>query len=297
MTDDIMVKRASRQMTAAICAAAMLFAGGSILADTLPLDGLQQRIGFVDKLLNESSAARQVQESDVAAAHDMRARAVDRYDDALRAFDAGDSAAVEAALSEAIKLMYAAANASQKKGVATEKSDRDYQNRRASVDALLVAHQRISKEKGQRNEHKELRQKIDAELATADKMLAASEPTQARRQLDGAYEQVKVAVEQLRDGDTLVRELKFDTAEDEYDYELDRNDTHQMLVTVLLQERLEDDRVRDRVTPLVATAKELRSVAESQASNKQFKEAIATLEQSTRELVKAIRGAGVYIPG
>ena len=70
-----------------------------------------------------------------------------------------------------------------------------------------------------------------------------------------------------------------------------------MLVQVLLRERLEDEHIRERVAPVLSIADELRKLAESQASDGQFVDAVETLEKSTRELVKAIRGAGVYIPG
>ena len=47
----------------------------------------------------------------------------------------------------------------------------------------------------------------------------------------------------------------------------------------------------------VAAAAKLRAQAEEEASRRDHETAVRTLEQSTRELVKAIRGAGVYIPG
>jgi hypothetical protein len=41
----------------------------------------------------------------------------------------------------------------------------------------------------------------------------------------------------------------------------------------------------------------LRKTAEEQAAKREFDAAVKTLEESTRELVRAIRAAGVYIPG
>ena len=39
----------------------------------------------------------------------------------------------------------------------------------------------------------------------------------------------------MRSGDTLVRSLNFASKEEEYRYEIDRNDTHQMLIKVLVE--------------------------------------------------------------
>jgi hypothetical protein len=41
----------------------------------------------------------------------------------------------------------------------------------------------------------------------------------------------------------------------------------------------------------------LREDAESAAGEEQYEEAIELLEESTKELIRAIRSAGVYIPG
>jgi len=108
---------------------------------------------------------------------------------------------------------------------------------------------------------------------------------------------VKTSLESLRGGDTLVRELHFETKEDEYLYELDRNDTHQMLVQVLFAEKMESSPMRGTAETFINKAVVLREDAESAAGKKKYEEAIELLEESTKELIRAIRSAGVYIPG
>jgi HEPN domain-containing protein len=51
------------------------------------------------------------------------------------------------------------------------------------------------------------------------------------------------------------------------------------------------------VQQFMAKAKRLREQAEQQAEKGAYEEAIHTLEQSTKEIVRAIRSAGIYIPG
>jgi tetratricopeptide (TPR) repeat protein len=152
-------------------------------------------------------------------------------------------------------------------------------------------------EKGTADEHALLLADIDADIRAVETLLAANKIDQAREHLDRAYEQTRLSVEQSREGETLLRELKFETPEDEFQYELDRNDTHRMLLTVLLQEKMKNERVKDRVHAYVEEADKLRESATDQASDERFEEAIKLLERSTAELVRAIRGAGVYIPG
>jgi hypothetical protein len=63
---------------------------------------------------------------------------------------------------------------------------------------------------------------------------------------------------------------------------------------VLLSEKSADSTVQR----FVAKAKELRARAEGAAGNgKDYASGVKLLEESTAELVRAIRGAGIYIPG
>ena len=55
--------------------------------------------------------------------------------------------------------------------------------------------------------------------------------------------------------------MSFDTPEDEYKYELDRNDTHRMLLKVLLDDKMKNERIRDRVEVHVTESDELREQA------------------------------------
>jgi hypothetical protein len=63
-----------------------------------------------------------------------------------------------------------------------------------------------------------------------------------------------LSVEHSRTGETLTRELKFDTPRDEYAYELDRNDTHKMLVTMLLKDKLENQNTQNRIAGFMEAA-------------------------------------------
>ncbi|MBF0384039.1 MAG: hypothetical protein HQL69_23740, partial [Magnetococcales bacterium] len=112
---------------------------------------------------------------------------------------------------------------------------------------------------------------------------------------DEAYITAKLEIEKLRRGDTLIRTLHFDSPEEEYHYEVDRNNTHQMLVKMLLESKSES--TKKRADKFVVKATELRKKADKLAASKKYKEAITTLEASTKELVRAIRVGGVFIPG
>jgi len=263
-------------------------------ADTDSTDELAARVAMVRTLLYESSAARRIENSEDEPAKLKRQQAISNFEEALVP---GDIDTRKARLNDAVALLYESAALVSSNSGSDKKYRQDLDRRQRSLDALLVAHERIMVEKGTAEQHTFLLADIDADTRAVETLLAANKIDQAREHLDLAYEKTRLSVEQSREGETLLRELKFETPEDEFQYELDRNDTHRMLLTVLLQEKMKNERVRDRVHSFVEEADKLREGATDQASDQRFDEAITLLERSTAELVKAIRGAGVYIPG
>jgi hypothetical protein len=194
--------------------------------------------------------------------------------------------------------MMTAARAAAPEQVTGDKKRTDFNNRYESVKTLLTAQQRIAKEKGGGKDAAEAAKQIETLMAEASSQAQADQIDRARSTIDQAYLLAKASIGTMRRGDTLVRSLNFASKHEEYDYELDRNDTHRMLVKVLLEERRASNPALDRsVQGFLDTAGKLRGDAEEQAKKGSYEAAIKTLEDSTRELVRAIRGAGVYIPG
>lgn len=259
----------------------------------------ESRFQTVEKLLTVSSAARRIDSSDNDSAKDKLKSAIALFNQAKRAAENGDGAQSESLLGEATNILFTATRMVKKDKSFAEKDLRDFDTRLASIDALLVAYSNISKEKGLgQPEDSELYPFVQKRLSAAKKLKQQSRLKEGRKVLDEAYVAAKVAIEQLRGGETLVRSLNFETHEEEYHYEVDRNDTHSMLVKILLEDKIKaSDQVKKTVDEFMAKAKVLRLKADKQAGDGEYEAAISTLEQSTKEIVRAIRSAGIYIPG
>jgi hypothetical protein len=258
---------------------------------------LERRLHQVNVLIESSSAARQVESSGNAAALDRREQARRVYRQAMEAFQAGQLVKSSQLLPEASVRMFEAVRMAAPEVVAADKARVDFDARMESVKSLLAAHKRIAAEKKGVPGAAETSATIEKLAAEATRQASAGDLTTARATLDRAYLIAKAAISSLRGGDTLVRSLAFTGVEDEYRYEVDRNDTHQMLVKVLLAEKRESAATDTLVKGFVDRAAELRDQAERAARGHDYHAAIRLLEQSTSELVRAIRGAGVYIPG
>lgn len=259
---------------------------------------LERRLASVATLIEKSSAARQIEVSANPEALALRGKARDLRQQAEEAYKGGNYVNATRLLDRAAKMMFDGVRLASPEQVTGEKQRRDFESRMESVKALLAAQKRISAEKHLGAKGTETSNAIEAQMRDAAALAAAGKMDQGRMVLDKVYLTTKLAIEGMRDGDTLVRSLHFASKHEEYIYEVDRNDTHKMLIKVLLEEkRANNPGLEGMVQKYLEQAAVLRSSAEGLASKKDYDGAIKVLEDSTKELVRAIRGAGVYIPG
>ncbi|GAB3651622.1 hypothetical protein [Ramlibacter alkalitolerans] len=258
-------------------------------------DQLERKLTSTSTLIESSTAAKQIEASGNAGAAEKRTRARELHGKARTALAGGDLEGSSKLLDEASRAFIEAVRLAAPQQVADAKERNDYQARLESTRALLDAQKRIAAEKNVPRGAETTRQ-VETMVAEAERQAQAGRLPEAKRTVDQAYLTVKAAIGTLRGGETVVRSLNFATPADEYAYEVDRNDTHRMLVQMLLKDR-RDGNVDAMVDQAVAASAKLRTRAEQEAARRDHPSAIKTLEDSTRELVKAIRAAGVYIPG
>lgn len=259
---------------------------------------LERRLQSVGTLIESSSAARQIESSGISQARERRDNARLLHREARAALQGGDTTGSARLLDQATREVMEGARLARPEQVVGEKNRRDFELRLQSTRALLAAQQRIAQEKSAPAEVQEATRQIQADIVRAESLVAQGQIDDARGVLDRAYLRARVSIESLRRGDTLVRSLNFASRQEEYAYELDRNETHRMLITVLLADR------RDKLGAMPASMQDfvdraggLRREAEVAAGRGDPATAIRLLEDSTRELVRAIRAGGVYIPG
>ena len=277
-----------------------LFVYQSVMAEEVKPPGeiaYEDRIQFVKTLLEKSSAARQIDESGNQEALQRREEARLLFQQAQQEHAAADNDAANKKLIEATKVMFEAVRLAGQIEITAEKKQRDFEDRLDSINALMEAHDRVSEEKGKQTEGIELKQLVLDKVSRANALLKSGQVDEARQVLDEAYIAAKIAINTLRGGDTLVRSLHFETKEEEYNYEIDRNDTHQMLIQILSKDKKGGGGMDKMVQNFMNKAIELRHEAEKQAVSGDHETAIKTLEESTKNLVRALRSSGIYIPG
>ncbi|MES9975336.1 MAG: hypothetical protein ABW094_13835 [Candidatus Thiodiazotropha sp.] len=260
---------------------------------SLDREAVQSRLNNVDRLINTSSGARRVSEGSEQAKA-LRGQAANHFQKAQLYYRSDNMELANEELQQATLIMFQAIRLVGTGEVGKNKLKNDYQKKRSSLQALLEALQRVAVEKQTPSPETG---KIIEQAEAADRLAAAGKIKEAQIQLDIAYETVKQEVEKLRSGDTLIRSLVFASNEEEYAYELDRNETHFMLVKLLLEDRDINAGTQSAVDEYLAEARRLRKLADKASEDGDFEEGIKKLEDSTKQIVRAIRRAGVYIPG
>lgn len=255
------------------------------------------RIEAVGQLIQHSSAAAQVANSGEAAAIAKHKAAEELYGRAVEAQRRGDADGATRLAAEASRTMFEAVRLAKPEAVTGEKKRADFNKRFASLKQLLQAFERVRQEKQSEVGRAEVDGPLKEKLARATSLFEAGRLDEARASLDEAYTLAATAMQKLHGGDTVTRSLHFSSKGEEYRYELDRNDTHRMLLTGLLAEKSDRPELQQQTQPFVERAAELRQQAESVAASGGYDRAIEMLNDSTAQLVRAIRAAGLYLPG
>lgn len=258
---------------------------------------VMSRLGNVERLVSSSSGAQRVKSSQNAEAKAQQQKAEKHLRKAEKAYQNGNMSLAQDQLQRATEAMFLAIRGVGTGKAGVNKRNRDFDARYESVDALLKAIERVAQEKGGKQGVERRAENLRHQAKAAKQLAEAGKVEQAKTGLDEVYEETKTELEKLREGETLVRTLEFASDEEEYRYELDRNDTHKMLVKVLLEDRVKKPGTRKMVDGFVAKSDALRIQAESEAGSGAYDRAVESLEKATKELQRAIRSAGVYIPG
>ena len=258
---------------------------------------LEKDIKFVHRMVNQSEAAKKIAADSNEQAKSLQQQANQLLQQAQDALKADDTAKANQLLGQAKLIMFQAMR-SVGDEVKSQKQQEDFQRRWESADSLLQAHNRYAKENKLNGDAVKTAQFVEQALAEARRVFEQGERERAHQMVEDAYLSIKLSLTRLRSGQTIVSALHFANKQEEYEYELDRNDTHKMLVQVVLKEKLDANPGLAKLVDMnMKIAADLRDKAHKQAEQGDYETAVETMEQSTGQIIRAIRAAGIYIPG
>jgi len=244
---------------------------------------------LVEKLLSVSSAAKHVQSSQNPLAKQHYDQAKQYLQQAHQAQTKGDKFTRDKTISLAKMALFKAVQFADKPTELEEKQKKDIQNRIKNITALLDAYHRISPNSEKNTLFK---QKLnDVQRIFKNKQLDLAE-----KKAQQLFVDIKLALIDLRNGQTLVHSLNFANPADEYHYEINRNNSHKMLLELFGNQNaklVSNSKVQTHIEQAI----KLRNQAEQSAMENAYQQGIKLLEKSTKQYIRAIQATGVYVPG
>lgn len=258
--------------------------------------GAEQKLRLVETLLN-SPKTRLVQNGDNIEAKAQVAKAGQLVESARRALAASDLDRAVSDLDLSLRTLSAATSRVEKDG-----DNHNLSAQRARYAELLeqLRSYRGSLAEAARDARSAAGanaaiQKLDAAVAQAEKHATGGNYPNANKLLGEAYLAAVTSLSTLRSGETVLLSLKFDSAAEEYAYEEKRNQSHEMMVDMMIAEGKADGGKRASVERFLEEHRTLRVQAEKEAKAGNHASAIKTMEQATGQLIRALQFMGVPV--
>lgn len=255
---------------------------------------LEAKLQLIARLIDtetaviEASGNRDAIEQ-LQAALRLRQAAVDahsRNDDA-----AGDGRASEAlrALGQALRAVR-----SRQNDAAAWRSR--YHEVRARVAGFRQAYARINAEKARSRGGVLDEPALDDLISRAEKLMHEGSHKESVTTLTRAAVMVESALMQIRDKETLIHELKFNSPEEEYAYDRSRNQSYEMLVEIAITEGKLASVSQEAGTAAMRENRAARERAQAALRAGDAKAGIRMLETATAALMQVLREGGLPLP-
>lgn len=265
----------------------VFYCAGSSAAPSLQLP---MKLDYAEGVIMRSKSAVRIEQSDNEEAKAKLQEARDKYKAARQAQTDGDFAQSEQLANTAIRLVTSAAMKVPNKVDDGAVQKRRYKELLAQIDTYRNWEHQSSELDA------ETQVEMDnaiLEIEKAANYAAKDDYTKANEFLSMALNVViKVKNSSLKER-TFSYDLNFETPIDEYKYELSRNDDYLRLIPIAITQKQPSAGIQSLMERYVEKAKVKRHDAETQFEEKTFEQAVKTMQESSKDLMSALKIAGV----
>ncbi len=260
--------------------AALLLALPAAAQTRVPADPATtgQKVDFVGNLVTKSVSSQRIEQSGDAAAKQSLDRARGLVGEARSDLDSGRVDAANAKLDEALALVNKEVQRLSGAEVRGAHDRQMYERRLKAVNTFLAAYQRVAAD-GSSKSAAHQAEAIRGLVGKARDEAGSGDYEAAIATLDDAYATARGDIRAIREGQTLTRSLDFETAEQEYDYELGRNQSHFLLLQFAISEKQPQGSVVGRIEQNRQAAEKMRKQAEGKAAEGDHPDAIELLNE------------------
>ena len=251
------------------------------------------KLKLLDKIVHGSSTAKRIESSKNNEAIELLKTARQYLVDSKKLFDQGCIKASEENLDNWLQTIEAASHNVVDSQRLDKSARQRYKHLNEQVTSLREAYDLIMKEKNNTTvdflDENALQELLNssAELARKDNY------QQANKFMFKATNMLEISLTNVRDKETLVHEIKFDSIEEEYAYLLETNNSYIKLLKLVMSNQNTSDPKHVSMGKLVERNKGLRAAADTNFAEGKIEEALANLEEGTENLIRALRFSGI----
>lgn len=266
------------------------------VAQVLDKNQLKQRLDFSDMTINQSDAAKRIMASSNAEAKAKHKEAQEKLAAAVSAFNAGDLALAKSKADEASKLMGEAMRLVPSEYMVTKAKAR-YADLLTGIEGLEASYAQnyavISKEPGGKHLQPLDSAKIRKAMDTARVLYSEAKYDKANEVLAATLSDVSVALNKMLANRTMSYEMKFDSPDQEYLYELARFHHFEELIPLALEQKQPTKDLQAQMDAYIAKARMKRDQAAAAARHKNFAAAIDKIKDAADDIESGLKLIGV----
>jgi hypothetical protein len=266
--------------------------GGSTPATVAAVN---QKLMFADMLAN-SATAKRVSASNIAEAVAKQNDAKQKITTARDQLAAGDNQAAFASAESAVALLKEASKMVPDEDAMEHLQER-YKELQASLKNFEESHEksleRIVKKQGDKAGVAYDKNKVQSLKQGAADAAGKGDYVKATADLEQAQYLVTAAIQQMLESQTIVYDLNFESAQEEYEYELRRFTGYEELIPIAIEQKKPAEGALKLMETYLKEGKDLRDQAVEKAKQGDFPVAIAMLLDATNSVRRALRMVGV----
>jgi len=258
---------------------------------------VEQKDAFVGRLLGDSSEAVRIAESGNPEARESLSRANELRARARDALERGDLRAADAAFNEAIGMIAKARRLAPDASYRAIEQRFRYNRLVSTLDALQRSYRGHLSRIGRAESEDPGWNAVSLLIQRAQSLRTSDQLGQANLALLRAEQRLLEAFGGMLSGSTLDYTPRFSGEAEEFVFELERNRGYRELVPIALSELKPSGDAARRVEHHLETDRSLSGKARELAGRKRYAEALSTIRASTVSLQRALRAAGLAVPG
>jgi len=253
---------------------------------------LPMKMDYAEGVIMKSANAKRVEESDNVVAKEKLKEARDKFQKAREAQDNGEFKLAGKLTNEALRLVTSAAQMVPNVVDKLSQNKKRYQELLKEINVYQSWKKDYSDSERGEQEAKDM-EMVKVQLENAESLTKQNNYAEANELLQNVLGIVVTYANSSLKSRTFSYDLNFETAIDEYKYEILRNDDYLRLIPIAIAQKMPSAGIKSLMGRFSKKSEQFRDDAEDLYENKKFEEAVAKMKESTNQLITSLKMAGV----